>query len=324
MQSFDLAQPTALADAIRLAAVPDAKFIGGGTDLLQLMKDRVERPRHLVDINALPMAAIEATPIGVRIGALARMADVAEHPTIVRDYPAVSQALLASASGQVRNMAAIGGNLLQRTRCGYFRDTGFPCNKRVPGSGCPAIEGENRFHAVLGGSDHCVATHASDLAVALAALDATVEVTGPNGRRDVKLVDFHLLPGDTPEHETVLTPGELITAVTLEASALTRGSHYLKVRDRASFEWALISAAVALEVAGGQVRGARVAMGGIGTKPWRLPAVEAALVGGPPTESAFRTAAGLAIEGAHPLSGNGFKLTLLQNTLVRALRTAAA
>ncbi len=232
----------------------------------------------------------------------------------------MSQALLASASPQVRNMATIGGNLLQRTRCGYFRDTGFACNKRVPGSGCPAIEGENRLHAILGGSEHCIATNAGDLAVALVALDAVLELHGPEGAREVKLVDFHLLPEDHPNIETVLRPAELIAAIRIPASALARHSAYLKVRDRASFEWAVVSAAVALDVEpDGTISDARVALGGVGTKPWRAPAAEAALRGKQRGEDVFAQAASIAVQGARPRRDNGFKVALAQRAMVRAL-----
>ena len=237
----------------------------------------------------------------LRIGAFARMSDVAANQDIQRQYPVIAQALLASASPQLRNMATMGGNLLQRTRCGYFRDVGFDCNKRMAGSGCPAIRGENRLHAILGGSDACIATHPSDLAVALVALDAAIELHGADGSmRTVALADFHREPGDTPQIENVLRPGEVITAITVPASPLAQHSAYLKVRDRASFEFALVSAAVALDVQGGTIRDARVAMGGVGTKPWRAPHAEAALRGAPANDDSFRKAAALAVQGARP------------------------
>jgi xanthine dehydrogenase YagS FAD-binding subunit len=243
---------------------------------------------------------------------------------VVRRWPMLSQALLASASPQIRNMATMGGNLLQRTRCGYFRDTGFACNKRVPGSGCPAIHGENRMHAILGGSDNCIASYAGDMAVAMIALDARLELTGPNGVRTVAIGDFHRVPGDTPHIETILTPGEMITGVDIPASASAQRSHYLKVRDRASFEFALVSAAVALELDGGAIRTARVAAGGVGTKPWRLPEVEAALKGRPANAATLKEAAGQAGAGARPASMNAFKLVLLRRTVLRALQTVSA
>jgi len=329
MEPFALSAPGDLDGALAAAAAADTKFIAGGTDLVQLMKDEVERPKHLVDLDGLPFDRIEFTDDGARIGALVRMSDAADHAELRRRYPVIAEALLASASPQLRNMATIGGNLLQRTRCGYFRDVGFPCNKRVPGSGCPAIEGDNRLLAILGGSAHCVATNPSDLAVALTALDAVVELRGASrqegsGARRVPLGAFHLLPGNTPERETVVQPGEIITAVLVPAAAAGQRSHYLKVRDRASFEFALVSAAVAVSMAGGQIVRAGIAIGGVGTKPWRLPAVEAALAGAPPTPSAFAAAAALAARGAHPLSENAFKVPLMQRALVRALTTVTA
>src|SRR5438105_3783938 len=277
MEAFTITAPRDLDAAVTAARQDDAKFIAGGTDLMQLMKDFVERPKRLVDLEGLPLDQVAIGADGVRIGALVRMADLADHPEIRRQYPVVTEALLASASPQVRNMATIGGNLLQRTRCGYFRDVGSPCNKREPGTGCPAIRGDHRRLAILGGSDHCIATHASDLAVALAALDAAVELRGAAGTRVVPINDFYLLPGDTPERETVMAPGELITAVVLPPPGADERSHYFKLRDRASFEFALVSAAVVIVHEGDRIRSARVAMGGIGTRPWRLPQVEAAL-----------------------------------------------
>src|SRR3954447_5475647 len=309
MENFTLAMPASIEAALAAAQQADAKFIAGGTDLLQLMKDHVERPQHLVDLEGLPLDTFSIDADGARIGALVRMSDLADDPTLRRHYPVIAEALLASASPQVRNMATIGGNLLQRTRCGYFRDVGFlACNKRQPGSGCGAILGLNRLHAVLGGSDYCVATHASDLAVALAALDATIEVQGGNGTRAVPLDQFYLLPADTPQRETVLAPGEIITAVLVPPSATGERSHYLKLRDRASFEFALVSAAVVVAVEDGRIRRARVAMGGVGTKPWRLPAVEEALAGTTATREALASAAAHAAEGARPLNENGFKV----------------
>jgi xanthine dehydrogenase YagS FAD-binding subunit len=329
MQPFTISAPGDLDGALAAAAAADTKFIAGGTDLVQLMQDGVEQPQHLVDLDGLPFDRIEFADNGARIGALVRMSDAADHPELRRRWPVITQALLASASPQLRNMATMGGNLLQRTRCGYFRDTGFPCNKRLPGSGCPAIDGDNRLLAILGGSAHCVATNPSDLAVALAALDAVVELRGasPQGgsaTRRVPLGEFHLLPGDTPEHETAMKPGEMIAAILVPAETRGQRSAYLKVRDRASFEFALVSAAAVVTMAGGQIVRARIAMGGVGTKPWRLPAVEAVLAGAPAAMPAFATAAALAAEGARPLSQNRFKLALMQRTLVRALTMATA
>jgi xanthine dehydrogenase YagS FAD-binding subunit len=329
MEAFTLTAPSDIDGALAATAGADTKFIAGGTDLIQLMKDWVERPKHLVDIDGLPLDRIELTDQGIRIGALARMSDVADHQELRRRHPVIAEALLASASPQLRNMATIGGNLLQRTRCGYFRDVGFPCNKRIPGSGCPAINGENRLLAILGGSEHCVATNPSDLAVALAALDAAVELRGMpqqggSDARTVPLTEFHLMPGDTPERETVMRPGEIITTVLVPREAAGQRSHYLKVRDRASFEFALVSAAVVVTLDGRRIQSARIAMGGVGTKPWRLPAVEAALAGAPATQAAFAEAAVLAAQGAHPLRQNAFKIPLMQRALVRALTIVIA
>ncbi len=320
MQAFDLVRPRDEASAWRAAAEKPSAYIAGGTDLMQRLKDNDEAYQRLVDLDFVLSDSIEASPQGLRIGALARMSDTAVHPAVARDYPMVSHALLASASPQVRNMATIGGNLLQRTRCGYFRDPAFACNKRVPGSGCPAIDGENRMLAILGTSDHCIATNASDLAVALAALDAVLELHGPDGAREVALVDFHVLPQGHPEIETVLRPREIIAAIRLPASKLARRSAYLKVRDRASFEWAVVSAAVALDVAeDGTIADARVALGGVGTKPWRAPTAEASLRGKRPGEDVFAQAASLAVQGARPQRQNGFKVALAQRAMVRAL-----
>lgn len=309
--------------ASTLLREPGTEVIAGGTDMMQLLKDDVRRPQRLVDITGLGWTQIDVGASGLRLGALARMSDVADHPAVRDHYPVLAQALLASASPQVRNMATIGGNLLQRTRCIYFRDTGTACNKRVPGSGCAAIGGENRLHAVLGGSDHCVATHASDLAVALVALDATVVVQGAGGERRVPLEQFHLLPADTPERENVLAPGDIIAAIEVPAAAWAQRSHYRKVRDRASFEFALAAAAVALDIDGGTIREARVALGGVGTKPWRARQAEAALAGGPADKARFEAAAARALEGARPLAQNAFKIELAQRTLVRALTTVS-
>lgn len=329
MEPFTLSAPVDLDGALAAGAAGGTKYIAGGTDLVQLMKDWVERPQHLVDLDGLPLDRIELTDDGARIGALVRMSDAADHAELRRRWPLIAEALLASASPQLRNMATMGGNLLQRTRCGYFRDVGFPCNKRQPGSGCPAIEGNNRLLAILGGSSHCVATNPSDLAVALAALDAMVELRGappPGGSatRRVPLSEFHLLPGNTPERETAMQPGEIITAIVVPAATAGLRSHYLKVRDRASFEFALVSAAVVVSMSGGQIARARIAMGGVGTKPWRLPAVEAALAGAPATPAAFAAAAALAAGGAQPLSQNRFKIALMQRALVGALTAATA
>jgi xanthine dehydrogenase YagS FAD-binding subunit len=303
----------------RVAAGGDRDYIAGGTDMLQLLQEGVRAPAELVDINPLTLRGVERSEEGLRIGALTRMADVERHPEIEVFFPAVSQALLASASPQVRNMATIGGNLLQRTRCLYFRDVATPCNKRAPGSGCPAQDGLNRMNAIFGGSAHCIATHASDLAVALTAFDALVETQGRAGRRRLPLAEFYRLPGETPHLETVLDAGELITAVILPHSAAAEHSLYLKLRDRGSFEFALVSAAVGLEIADGRVEQARIAAGGVGTRPWRLPAVERALIGSVPTADSFHAAASRSGDGAAPRGQNGFKPALLARTVERAL-----
>jgi xanthine dehydrogenase YagS FAD-binding subunit len=325
MQAFQLSQPTALDDALAAARADGAKFIAGGSDLMQLMKDNVETPTKLVDLEGVGLSGIHVSASGLRLEAMARMSDVAAHPEVRERWPVISQALLASASPQVRNMGTMGGNLLQRTRCGYFRDTGFACNKRAPGSGCPAIRGESRMLAILGCSEHCIASNPSDLAVALTALDAMLELRGADGaQRQVPITEFYRLPADTPHVETVLAPGEMITAITVPDSPAARRSYYLKVRDRTSFEFALVSAAVALETAGGAVRDVRVASGGVGTRPWRLPEVERALNGVTLDDAALREAAALAGGGAHPTRQNEFKLKLLQRTVLRALQTVSA
>jgi xanthine dehydrogenase YagS FAD-binding subunit len=301
------------------SAETQSAFIAGGTNLVDLMKIDVMDPKELVDINQLPMRGIALDNAGLRIGALERMAYVAERPEIKEHFPVISQALLKSASAQLRNMASIGGNLMQRTRCAYFRDVMMPCNKRVPGSGCPAFAGENRMHAILGVGDACCATHPSDLAVALVALDATINLKGPKGSRSVKLEDFYLLPKDTPDREHAIEPGELITEVFVPNVSWYRRSAYLKIRDRESYEFALCSAAIALDLDGSKIRDARIAAGGVGTKPWRLPDVAEALVGKQVGQGTFERAAELAANDARPLSQNAFKVTLLKRTLVRAL-----
>jgi xanthine dehydrogenase YagS FAD-binding subunit len=311
MRPFELTAPT----TVEAALASRGTFLAGGTTLVDLMKLNVLTPQHVLDINALPLRGID-TSDGLRIGALERMSDIARHPGV---YPVVSQALLLSASQQLRNMASIGGNLLQRTRCGYFRDVNTPCNKREPGSGCSAISGANRMHAVLGTSDSCVATHASDVAVALVALDAEIRLVSASGARTVRLADFYRLPGDTPEVENDLRPGELITEVVVPRLDWAERSTYVKVRDRQSYEFALCSAAVALDIKDSRIVDARVAVGGVATRPWRLSTVEAALRGAPATETTFEEAASLAAEGARPLSGNSFKVSLLKRTIVRAL-----
>jgi xanthine dehydrogenase YagS FAD-binding subunit len=325
MQAFSLLRPASPTAAAAAAAQPASRFIAGGTDLLQLTRNNVEAPTRIIDIEPLPLGEIQISDNAIRLGATARMSDVGAHPAVRQRWPVISQALLASASPQVRNMGTMGGNLLQRTRCGYFRDTGFNCNKREPGSGCPAINGENRMLAILGGSDHCIATNPSDFAVALVALDAEVELLSPNGgQRTVPVREFHKLPGTTPNIETVLAPGELITAITVQDTPLARRSHYLKVRDRASFEFALVSVAVGIDLDNGIVRNVSVAAGGVGTRPWHLPEVEAVLRGKKLDPTLLRDAATAAGQGAHPASRNGFKLTLLRRSVLRALQTVTA
>lgn len=301
----------------------DAALIGGGTNLVDLMKIHVQNPALLVDINGLPLSEIQEVDGGLRIGALVRNSDLANHPLVRERYPVLSEAVLSGASPQVRNMATVGGNLLQRTRCSYFRDISQPCNKREPGSGCAAMEGYNRMHAVLGVSESCIAANPSDMNVALAALDATVHLIGPEGERTVSFGDFHLLPGAHPERETVLHRGEIITHVTVPASRFAARSLYLKVRDRASFSFALASAAVAIELDGKTIKDVRVALGGVGTRPWRSPEAEKALLGQPADEVRFKAAAEVAMQGAKPRAHNAFKIELARRTLIRALSLAA-
>ncbi|MEV0069387.1 xanthine dehydrogenase family protein subunit M [Amycolatopsis sp. NPDC050768] len=311
MRPFELTAPTTVEDALDASGT----FLAGGTTLVDLMKLDVLTPQRVLDINDLPLRGIDTTD-GLRFGALERMGDIAAHPGV---YPAISRALLLSASQQLRNMASIGGNLMQRTRCSYFRDVTMPCNRRDPGSGCSALAGVNRMHAILGTSDSCVATHASDVAVALVALDAEVELTGKTGKRTVKLTDFYRTPGETPDVENDLRPGELITEVRVPRLDWAENSTYVKVRDRQSYEFALASAAVALDVRDGVIADARVAVGGVATVPWRLTAVEEALRGKPVTQESFEQAASLAAEGARPLAFNSFKVSLVKRTVVRAL-----
>lgn len=330
MHPFTLERPRDLAAALAFRAQAGrndaaAEYIAGGTDMVQLLQEYVRRPERLVSLAGLLGDRIELGPNGLRLGAAATMAEVAAHPSVVEQFPVISEALLNSASPQVRNQATMGGNLLQRTRCPYFRDVGYAgCNKRSPGSGCAAIGGENRWHAVLGTSESCIATHASDLAVALVALDAAVEVRGASAQRTVPLNDLYRLPAGTPHIETVLQPGEVIAAITVPSSPAARRSHYLKVRDRASFEFAVVSAAVALEMDGARIRQARVALGGVGTKPWRVPRVEAALAGASLDPAALRRAAALAVQGARGRGHNDFKIELMQRAIVRAAETAGA
>src|SRR5437667_3642753 len=331
MKTFEFIRPVDSATAVATAAHArtaqqgaEVRFVAGGTTLLDLMKLNVETPARLLDINRLPLDKIEATGDGgLKIGATVRNSDLANHPTVQRDYAVLSQAILAGASAQLRNMATTAGNLLQRTRCMYFRDTAMPCNKREPGTGCPAITGSNRTLAVLGTSEHCIATNPSDMRVAMAALEATIHMQGAKCSRAIPIADFHLLPGNTPNRETVLEPGDLITHVTLPPPVAGSKQVYLKLRDRASYEFALASAAVVITIAGGKLTRARVALGGVGTKPWRSPEAEAALVGQPANEANFRKAAETALRDAKPQSENGFKIELAKRCLTHALQIAA-
>lgn len=316
MRDFAYARASRAAEAVQLVArSADAAFVAGGTDLLNLMKDGAEDHDLVVDINHLPLAGIEESEGRLRIGALARMADVALHPVVRRRLPVLSQALLAGASPQVRHMASIGGNLLQRARCWYFRGEDFACNKREPGTGCAALEGRSRWHAILGGSDHCIAVHPSDLAVALRALDATVHTLGPRGARTIAMADFHREPGHTPHLENALRHGELITAVEVPLPAPGARQRYLKLRDRATFEFAVVSVAVVLRMSGRTVEEARLAFGGIATRPWRSPEVETALEGGPLTERNIAAAGRLLVQDAQPREDNEFKIELVQRAL---------
>lgn len=304
-----------------VAREPGARYLAGGTNILDLMKIAVETPPLLVDINALPLTSIEVTADTIRIGALARLTDVARNEAVRSRLPLVAISLEQSASPQLRNMATIGGNLLQRTRCPYFRDVATPCNKRAPGSGCGALEGENRREAVLGISEHCIATHPSDLVVALAALDATVHVSGAARDRNIALHDFYRLPGDTPHIENALQPGELIVAVSLPLLSYGSRSTYLKVRDRAQYDFALASAAVALDLNGNTVREARIALGGVATIPWRSPEAERVLSNAPATQATFEAAAEAALANARGRGANDYKIVLAKRTLIRALTT---
>ncbi|HWE86536.1 MAG TPA: xanthine dehydrogenase family protein subunit M [Terracidiphilus sp.] len=329
MQTFNYTKATSIDKA--LAQASGAKFIAGGTTLVDLMKLEVEQPSGLVDINLLPLDKIEPTPSGgLRIGAMVRNSDLAWNPEVEKNYAVLSQALLSGASPQLRNMATTGGNLLQRTRCVYFREPsagtagGYGCNKRTPGTGCAAMDGFNRTHAVLGTSEHCIATHPSDMCAAMAALEAVIFTSGPKGKRTIAFADFHKLPGDTPHIENALEPGELVTYVELPKPVPGAKSVYLKLRDRASYEFALASAAVVAKVEGGHIRHIRVAMGGVGTRPWRSHEAEAALLGKPADAEHFRKAAEAALAGAKPQHENAFKIELAKRCVVRSLKMATA
>jgi len=325
MINFQYARANDVADAVRqIAADPTAKFIAGGTNLIDLMKYDVERPLRLIDITRLPLKTVEETAAGgLRIGALVPNSDLAYHPLIEQRYPLLSSAILAGASQQLRNMASTGGNLLQRTRCFYFYDTATPCNKREPGSGCSAIEGINRINAILGTSEACIATHPSDMCVALAALEATVHVAGPSGERAMAFADFHRLPGDTPQLDNNLQPNEIVTSVELPAKGFKANYSYLKIRDRLSYAFALVSVAAALELEGGRIKEARLALGGVAHKPWRKPEAEAALRGEAADEQSFAKAADLLLRDAKGFEHNAFKIGLARRAVVRTLTQAA-
>jgi xanthine dehydrogenase YagS FAD-binding subunit len=325
MINFQYARANNVSDAVRqIAADPGAKFIAGGTNLLDLMKEDVERPTRLIDISRLPLKTVEENKDGgLRIGALVPNSDLAWHPLVEQRYPLLSSAILAGASAQLRNMASTGGNLLQRTRCYYFYDTATPCNKREPGSGCSAIGGVNRMHAILGTSEACIAVHPSDMCVVLAVLEAKVHVAGPSGERAIAFADFHRLPGDTPQRDSNLEAGEIITAVELPARGFAANYSYLKIRDRLSYAFALVSVAAALELDGGGVKDARLALGGVAHRPWRDPAAEAALRGQPANQAAFERAADLLLRDAKGFAHNTFKIDLARRAIVRALTQAA-
>jgi xanthine dehydrogenase YagS FAD-binding subunit len=323
MTPFHYSKPNSVEDAVHLAG-PASRFIAGGTNLLDLMKENLTRPEHLIDITGLPLREVTQTQNGgLMIGALVSNADLAWHPLIEQRYPLLSQAILAGASPQLRNMASTGGNLLQRTRCYYFYDANVPCNKREPGSGCPARDGLNRTHAIFGASVQCVATHPSDMCVALAALEAVVHVHGRNGARTIEFADFHRLPGDHPERDNQLADDELITAIELPAAGFAEHCHYLKIRDRASYAFALVSVAAALEMNGPVIREARLVLGGVAHKPWRDEAIEQWLVGKPASRETFTAAADALLQNAQPLEHNGFKVKLASRAIIRALSDAA-
>jgi xanthine dehydrogenase YagS FAD-binding subunit len=328
MKAFDYVRPVTVSEAIAAAAEPGSAYLAAGTNLLDLMKGGIARPDRLVDITRLPgLDRIERlSDGGIRIGALVRNADLAHDPDFTRSYPAAAEALLSGASAQLRNAATVGGNLLQRTRCGYFYDVASACNKREPGAGCDARHGQNRLHAVLGWSDSCIATHPSDFCVPLVALDAVVEIEGRSGRREIAVEDLHRLPGSTPEVESVLEPGELIVALRLagEAASFRRHARYLKLRERTSYAFAVVSAAAALDIDCGKIRRARIALGGVAPKPWRARPAEEVLAGSAPGEAAFRLAAEAALADARPSGDNAFKIELAKRIVSRALALAAA
>ena len=327
MKAFTYTRAGSVAEAIQAygSSGPDVRYIGGGTNLIDLMKMGVERPEHLVDVTRLPLKAIEEQNGGLRIGALVSNTDAANDERVRRQYPVLSQAILAGASQQLRNKASMGGNLLQRTRCYYFYDPQFTeCNKRIPGSGCGALKGYNRIHAILGASDECIAVHPSDMCVALSALDAVVQVQGPQGSREIPFVEFHRLPGDRPQIDSTLRTGELITAIALPPMTYGKNATYLKVRDRNSYAFALVSVAAVLDLDGGTVRKAHIAIGGVAHKPWRASKAEHALVGKKLDAAVVRSAAEAELHGAKPQRDNAFKVELAKRSIVRAVMTAAA
>ncbi len=324
MNPFQYTRSAGTANAIQsVMKEPHAHFLAGGTNLVDLIKMGVVTPERLVDINHLPLKGIEKIPNGLRIGALATNSEVADHPLVLQDYPLLSLAINAGASPQLRNMATVGGNMMQRTRCNYFFDTAMPCNKRSPGSGCGALEGINRMHAIFGASEKCIAVNPSDMNVAMVALDAVVHVKGPKGERKIPFADFHRLPGDHPEKDNTLEKGELIVGVDLPEPFFNKNVHYLKIRDRTSYAFALVSVAAALKMDGNTITGARLAMGGVAHKPWRLHESEAFLKGKTASEDAFKQAAQIAMQGAKAYPYNQFKLRLAPNVILQGLNTAS-
>jgi xanthine dehydrogenase YagS FAD-binding subunit len=325
MNAFEYIRAVTAQSAIgALSKDNGAAFLAGGTNLIDLMKRGVTAPSRLVDINDLPLASVEKTATGIRIGALAKNSDVSEHELVIKHFPLLSMAFKAGASPQLRNMASVGGNMMQRTRCGYFYDTSMPCNKREPGSGCGAIGGYNRMHAIFGGNEKCIAVHPSDMCVALVALDAVVTVAGPKGERKIPFGEFHRLPGDQPEKDNTLQRGELITGITIPNNNLAAHSHYLKIRDRASYAFALVSVAAALDIKNNIIQDVRLAMGGVAHKPWRLTEAEKSLKGKAATEENFKKAAAIAMQNAKGYGYNDFKLKLAPNGIVEALKLAGA
>lgn len=324
MNQFQYVRATSAKTAIgTLAKDANAKFIAGGTNLIDLMKNGVTAPQKLIDINNLPLTQITKQSNTLHIGALATNSDVADHKLVLQNQPLLSMALNAGASAQLRNVATVGGNMMQRTRCYYFNNTDLPCNKRQPGSGCGALEGYNRMHAIFGFSQQCIAVHPSDMCVALAALDATVLISGPKGDRKILFTDFHRLPGEHPEKDNTLAKDELITGVEIPDNNFSKNVNYLKVRDRASYAFALVSVAAALDIKNGTIKEARLAMGGVAHKPWRLTEAEKALVGKPASEATFKNAAEIAMQGAKGFKYNSFKLKMAPNIIIQALKTAS-